>query len=236
MFASDFRAAARRALQGNWFLAVIAWLIVSILGGLLFAGPQLSIVFSHAFGFHPSLRLLPPALRRWLTVGTVQLFLNAVLIGLIFFILGSILNVGYARFNLTLLDTANPRLADLFAYFSFGKTAACARFLTSLYTFLWSLLLFIPGIMAFYSYSMTSFILAECPELRAGEAIRQSKSMMYGNRWRLFCLDVSFIGWYFLCFFTCGLGSLLLNPYIQASHAAFYRDLTAGFIDAPDSI
>ena len=73
---------------------------------------------------------------------------------------------------------------------------------------------------------MTGYILAENPDLSASEAIEQSKSMMAGNRWRLFCLHVSFIGWDILCSLTLGIGYLWLNPYKQAATAAFYREIS----------
>ena len=42
---------------------------------------------------------------------------------------------------------------------------------------------------------MTEYILAEHPELTASEAIGCSRRMMSGSRWRLFCMQFSFIGW-----------------------------------------
>ena len=53
-----------------------------------------------------------------------------------------------------------------------------------------------------------------------------SKQMMDGNKWRLFCLRLSFIGWDILCGFTLGIGYLWLNPYKQAAEAAFYREIS----------
>ena len=77
-----------------------------------------------------------------------------------------------------------------------------------------------------YSYAMTGYILAEHPELTASEAIERSKEMTSGNRFRLFCLQFSFIGWSILCAFTFGIGNLWLRPYQQAATAAFYRDIS----------
>ena len=88
------------------------------------------------------------------------------------------------------------------------------------------MLFIIPGIIASYSYAMTDYILAETPELTAKEAIERSKDMMEGNRWRLFCLEISFIGWGILSLLTLGIGSLWLTPYMEASMAAFYREVS----------
>lgn len=76
-----------------------------------------------------------------------------------------------------------------------------------------------------YSYAMTPYILYENPGMNAMKAIEESKKLMNGNRWRLFCLAISFIGWGFLCVFTCGIGALWLKPYQEAAYAAFYREI-----------
>ena len=144
----------------------------------------------------------------------------------VYFVLGSIISVGYARFNLDLVDRRDPSFETLFGYFSYWKTTAIARLLQSVYILLWSLLLVISGVIATYSYAMTEFILAEQPELTASEAIAQSKEMMSGNRWRLFCLHISFIGWDILSSLTLGIGYLWLRPYKHAAEAAFYREIS----------
>ena len=92
--------------------------------------------------------------------------------------------------------------------------------------FLWSLLFIIPGIIASYSYAMIPYIQAEHPEMAPGDVLARSKEMMEGNRWRLFCLQFSFIGWSILSSLTLGIGNLWLTPYKQAATAAFYRDIS----------
>ena len=71
--------------------------------------------------------------------------------------------------------------------------------LRSLIVFAWSLLLVVPGILAAYSYSMADYLLSRNPEMGVSEALRESKRLMYGRRWRFFCLEMSFIGWVLLC-------------------------------------
>ncbi len=134
--------------------------------------------------------------------------------------------MGYAKFNLDLIDRQKGvQLNTLFDYFSYWKTAVCAGLLQTLYVFLWMLLFIIPGIVASYSYAMTYYILAENPRLTASEAIALSKQMMRGNRWRLFCLHISFFGWSILATLSFGIGNLWLTPYRQAAAAAFYREI-----------
>ena len=236
--AADFRQEAREALQGKWPLAILVGLVAAILGGATSDGPEFKINFSGG-ELDANLQYagqtiyswgdgIAPGLRAFLIGGAVYLILAAVVMGILYFILGSVVEVGYARFNLKLTGGEKPPFETLFSYFPHWKTIAVAQLLQTVYILLWMCLLVIPGIVAGYSYAMTSYILAEHPELTASEAIAQSKAMMEGNRWRLFCLQFSFIGWSLLCALTLGIGNLALRPYEMAAYAAFYREISGG--------
>ncbi len=97
--------------------------------------------------------------------------------------------------------------------------------LTFLYTFLWMLLLIVPGIIKSYSYSQTPLLMRENPELGAEQAIQLSMKMMKGHKWELFLLDLSFIGWALLCIPTLFIGYYWLGPYIITARAEFYKEL-----------
>ncbi len=77
-------------------------------------------------------------------------------------------------------------------------------------------------------YSMCFYILAEHPDRKARDVLRESKEMMKGHKWRLFRLRLSFLGWMFLSLFTCGIGMLWVGAYMQAAETAFYRELVRG--------
>lgn len=101
--------------------------------------------------------------------------------------------------------------------------------ITWVFTFLWSLLLIIPGIIAAYAYSQAYYIYkdseANGENLSPTDCISQSKELMRGHKGRLFLLELSFIGWHILALFTFGLAYLFLTPYIETSKAVFYQDL-----------
>lgn len=97
--------------------------------------------------------------------------------------------------------------------------------LMTIYIILWTLLFIIPGIIKALSYSMTFFILADNPDLKPKEAIEESMRLMDGNKWRLFKLYFSFIGWFILAALTAGVGYLFLQPYVQLSIANFYEEI-----------
>ena len=235
--AADFRAIARNVLSGRWTTAVIAGLLASMLGAIAANGPELNFdigdnganlglefagqqIFNTGSGWNEHLM-------GFIVGGIGFAIITALIMAVVFFVLGSVISLGYSRFNLDLVDhRKEPEIGTLFGYFPHWKTAAAAKLLQTLYVLLWSLLFVIPGIVASYSYAMTDYILAEHPELTASEAIDQSKQMMDGNRFRLFCLQLSFIGWDILCALTFGIGHLWLTPYKQAATAAFYRDVS----------
>ena len=238
--AADFRQEARAALQGKWPLAILVGLVAAILGGATSGGPEFKINFTGG-SLNANIQYagqtiyswgdgITPGLRTFLVGGAVYLILAAIVVGVLYFVLGSVVKVGYARFNLDLTAGETPSFETLFSYFPHWKTVAAAQLLQTVYIFLWTLLLVIPGIVAGYSYAMTGYILAERPELSASETIAQSKAMMEGNRWRLFCLQFSFIGWDILCALTLGIGNLALRPYRHAAEAAFYRELYGGTV------
>ena len=173
-YASDFRTIARDALKGRWGIAVIAGLIASLLGAIASNGPEvkfnysdngasLNLMVANQQVFSSSEGLLPE-LNAFIIGGAVSMMIAALVMAVVFFVLGSVITLGYSRFNLDLVDRRkSPEIGTLFGFFPYWKNAAVARLLETVYVFLWSLLLIIPGIMASYSYAMTSYILTEHP-------------------------------------------------------------------------
>lgn len=95
------------------------------------------------------------------------------------------------------------------------------------FTFLWTLLFIVPGIIKAYSYAMTPYIMHDNPELSPRECIRRSQQMMNGYKWKLFLLDLGFIGHILLCIITLGIYVLWLEPWMECSHVKFYEELKA---------
>jgi hypothetical protein len=94
---------------------------------------------------------------------------------------------------------------------------------------LWTLLFIIPGIVKAYEYRMIPYILAENPHMSRKEVFAASKSMMMGNKWKAFVLDLSFLGWHILSVFTVGILELFyVAPYVYATNAALYEALAYG--------
>lgn len=219
MEAKTLRARARANLAGNWGVSIGTTLVAALLGGLITgAGGGFNLELSEEIMYE-----LPAGLLYLLAAyGSV-----ASLLGFAAFIIGGVLQMGYAKFLLKQHDGEEVNFRDLFSQFDHFGTGFLQNLLRGLYIVLWTLLLIIPGIIKMLSYSMTPFILAENPNLTASQAIDLSKQMMEGHKMDLFILNLTFIGWYLLNTLTLGIGSLWLNPYVNASYAAFYRELQA---------
>lgn len=141
-------------------------------------------------------------------------------------ILGGPLMVGLVSAVLALVRTGNSRVELLFDGFKDNISKSIVAYLLyTVYLIGWSLLFVIPGVVKSYSYAMTFYLLRDNPSLTPTEAITRSREIMNGNKWRLFCLHFSFIGWILLSLVTCGIGMLFVLPYMQVAQAEFYESI-----------
>lgn len=118
-----------------------------------------------------------------------------------------------------------PKVEKMFDGFKDFVSNMLLGLLLAIFTFLWSLLFIIPGIIKGYAYSMAYYIKVDHPEYDWKQCIKESQEMMRGHKWRLFCLQFSFIGWILLGLLACGIGLLWVSPYMTAANAEFYEDL-----------
>ncbi len=83
---------------------------------------------------------------------------------------------------------------------------------------------------SFY-YQLAMLIAIDNPDMTSKDAVLKSQELMTGNRGKLFCLQLSFIGWSILASFTLGIGLLWLLPYMQFAIIAFYKHLNGNSSD-----
>jgi len=142
----------------------------------------------------------------------VNFLLSVLEIGLIIFIFNKIRRTGQAMY------------ANLLDGFSVFGRYLLLYVLKGLFIALWSLLLIVPGIIAAYRYRMAEYIMLDHPEYSAMQCIKESKEMMKGRKWSLFCLDFSFIGWIILSTIT-PIADLWSVPYMNSSYVMFYESI-----------
>ena len=140
-------------------------------------------------------------------------------------VIGPTLTLALVSIYLNLTYGNKPEISQLFSKFDQLVPALVANLLIVLFTILWSLLLYIPGIIKSISYSQTFYIMAENPGISGKDAIECSKTMMEGHKMEYFVLQLSFIGWYLLVGLTFGIAAIWVMPYVQATQANFYNSI-----------
>ena len=203
----ELMADARRSLSGLWTMSILGYLVYSVLIGSLYFFMQAVVLYSG-------------------TLGSTQAGLTQFVVSLTSFLISGALTVGIYSFFLVIAQDGEVRFESFFTGFKRFLASLGVYVLSSLLILLWSLLFIIPGIIAAYRYAMVFFIVADDESAGPLEALRQSKLMMAGNKWKLFCLQWRFFGWALLAsVFTAGLGFIWLFPYMQTSFAQFYEDV-----------
>lgn len=203
----ELKNKAKLSLQGNWKLSIII--------------AAVNIYFSVFIMF--SAKNLTYLIRDY--TGTINDIGN-----LMIFVLLSIFTLG----NTTLFFTiSGNRYADAEKFLSAFNNIFRAIFLNvliSIFVFLWSMLLIVPGIIAYYRYKMAYYILSENPEISPLDAIKISKKITNGHKMDLFVFDLSFTLWSILCAATGGLVGLYVFPYYHTSLSNVYRELRKEYI------
>ena len=171
----------------------------------------------------------------WITLAVVFFIYSVILslgaeitYGIATLILGGPLFYGTARICVKLVcGNRKINIEDLMIGFKCFTDSLVLYLMTALYTFLWSLLFVIPGIVKSYSYSLAPYILQDNPNKGWQKSLDESKRMMEGHKMDLFVLDLSFIGWYIVGLMALGVGVFLVVPYHYMARANFYMALKA---------
>ena len=152
---------------------------------------------------------------------------GSIVIGVI--LVGGLLSYGLCHVFLQMVRSqkTKPEISDLFTGSDQFLPLLILYCLQALFTFLWTLLFIVPGIIKSYAYSMAFYIKHDHPEYDWKKCLDESQRYMMGHKWQLFCLDFSFIGWILLGSCCCGLGMLWVTPYQQLARTNFYENLKA---------
>ena len=222
----DYKNEGLAALKGNWSQAVLATLLYYLAGGVI-ATPvmvfEIKIIHSGA--------LVNPAVSAGLWKNELIVLAGAIFICLP--LLVGLIN----SFKELMVSRDGAVVSNEFSIgFSNYWHHIWGPLLRAIFTWLWTLLLIIPGIIKALSYAMTAYILVDYPELSANKAIELSMAMMKGHKYDLFYLYLSFIGWILLCLLTLGIGYLWLIPYIQSAQSSFYLDVKEQYLRSKNII
>ena len=206
---------AKQSLRGNWGWAIIVFLITAIIVGIFTgAGHWLDETYINYDGTNIFYQFASP-------IGSILLWIGS--------FIGLSRNIAF----LELRDDQKEEKPYMAAFSVFTENRFGPELinfvLVSIFTFLWTWLLIIPGIIKAYSYSMTPYIVkdmvASDKQVGATDGINASKELMKSHKMALFIFDLSFLGWNILAAITCGIGYLWVTPYYQTAKANFYRHI-----------
>ncbi|WEG10827.1 DUF975 family protein [Pullulanibacillus sp. KACC 23026] len=206
---TNIKQQARRSLSNNWGYAVLVTIIVGVVNMI----PNL--IESMLSGHFIDISAADHA--PWFAQ-LISYLLSIFLIPL---------SIGYNWYNLALLRGKREKWTSVFEPFdvSIYLKMLGGSLLIAIYSFLWSLLLIVPGIIKSMAYSQTFYILKDHPELTVNQAITRSRKLMDGYKWKYFLFMLSFIGWGLLCVVTAGIALLWVAPYYNTACASFYNEL-----------
>lgn len=176
--------------------------------------------------------ILIPFLITGIITGTVSSLLSVCIKselsnGLLSVVIGALLapiSFGATDYLMKFVRGQEHDLNLLFKYYNKLVIIFALSLLVSIFTTLWALLLFIPGIIAAISYSMSTFIMIDGEE-DPMECIRKSKAMMKGYKWDFCKFIFSFFGWFLLIIPTFGLILIYVEPYLLTSEVLYYEEL-----------
>ncbi len=230
----EFKERGKAAFKRNYASAVAVAFIMGLISWILNrgtnTGDSLKITFEN--NFYPSESSMGAVIEALQSTGAgimatifgIVLVLVTIVSLLLKVFIEYNLQVGGAKFFID-NQTSKPGIDTILHGFRSGHYGNIVKimFLKNLYTALWSLLFVIPGIIKSYEYRMVPYILAENPGMNREDVFQISKEMMDGQKWNMFVLDLSFIGWNILSSFTFGLLAIFyVNPYVEATNAEVY--------------
>ncbi|PMD69487.1 DUF975 family protein [Companilactobacillus nuruki] len=222
---AELKTEVKRLLQGNWKKAIALYLIPLILllitNGSSNSHSQSDVQYnltnfdiSHIFWFATSLGII------------------SFVLSIVFFLI----NVSATFRGLDWIEDPQLDFEPFKSNFTYFRSPDWWKLifvyvLTSIFTFLWTLLLIIPGIIKGIAYSQTYFVYKDLNDRGLADNysltdyITKSRQLMVGNKGRYFVLQLSFIGWWILGGITFGIGLIWIYPYYKLTMANFFHDL-----------
>ena len=135
---------------------------------------------------------------------------------------------GLCVFSLNLVRGAKPEITDLVSTYKNYLNALVAYVLFAVIIAVWTFLIVVPCV--FFIHLLFAEIFLEIfisPVLTAYALLMTVCSLLLvkGYKWKLFCLHLSFIGWYLLGIVTLGIAFIWVGPYIKTANTIFYENL-----------
>ena len=164
--------------------------------------------------------------------GDMTSILKWVYLGLALYVIlsifiGSTVELGYNRAVLLRAKGQAIHKGTLFYYFPVWFNSVVLRMFLAVKAVLWTLFFIIPGFIAVLNYALAPYIFAQHPRMNPGDAIKISKHLMKGYKWKLFTLILSFADEIIISIVALGIPFIYVIPRIKAAVAIFYGERIA---------
>ena len=228
---SELKSRAKEILHVNYWEAVLVSLIYTFVSGGGSGGGSSSSASSSSSGSSSGGSIFSSPEEWKIFIAAMSAVLIIILIALaVGFVLSifvfSPLQVGCQRYFILCGKQPATLSEVVFAFSNSYMNIVKIMFFKNLYTFLWTLLFIVPGIIKGYEYRMIPYILAENPGIDMKEAFAMTKQMMDGDKANAWVLDLSFLGWNLLGAFTCCILTVFyVAPYQYLTNAQLYEAL-----------
>lgn len=252
--ASETRKQARESLKGKWGVVVLITLIFlaySFIVGLLSSIPFLGFLISIAaividipilYGFMMTMMKLKRGedvgyfdffkdgfanfKRAWCVTGRLLLKMIAPLILVIVAIIIMVVSI-IASLATAFAAGISSSTSVLGGALVGASALTIVAYIVILAAYIW---LFVKSL----SYGLGMYLAIDNPNMKPLDCVNKSKELMDGNKGRLFCLYLSFIGWIalaavlslipFVGVIVPFVASLVLVPYVQFASIIFYEN------------
>ncbi|MEG0510923.1 MAG: DUF975 family protein [Clostridia bacterium] len=228
---SDLKDQAKAMLKGNYPVAILVFLIYTLISSVTVNVDVLDGAALNIFGYlySPSIlvfcivSVLIVLVIRPLMYGAANYFLNLKKNNAK---LSDILKPFKVRYGRNVIAVC---LEYAVVYMTMVITAMMCIILTPLAPLL---MILAASFLLVFSYMIRQvpYILMEDEDISAIDALAKSVEMMKGEKWNLFVLELSFIGWFLLSCVTLGISEIYSGPYRHATYASFYKDISRKII------
>lgn len=206
---SDLNPKAKESLKGKWGSTIGIILIYGILTAI---GSSLQSRYEYVDG--NLINTTPVGL------GILGSVISIVVICLFYF--------GYVSYFLKISRNEKVGVEELWSKPKMFFKCLVVTILITIILCVGYVLLIIPGIILSLCYSMTYYIMLDDEKISPIKAMKKSREMMRGHKRELFCLIMSFVGWFLLSILTCFILLIWIVPYINTSIANFYNKIKEG--------
>lgn len=216
---------AKQVLKRNYWIPFVVCLLFTLLSGDWNQSSGINV--SYQYGTHSDTNFqhiipyLPFVIPFYLLSFGIFIIIGSILLNVFVF---NPLRVGKARFFVQNIEK-EATIGEVFKVFSTPAYLNIVKvmFIRDVKLVLWTLCLIIPGIIKSFEYYMVPYILAEDSSLSTDEVFRITRELTTNQKLDIFVLNLSFIGWYIVGGLLFGIGTLFVNPYVEATDAELYR-------------